>query len=529
MMKKLLGQVHHGQRGITGLETAIILIAFVVVAAVFAYTVLSAGLFSTQKSQEAVYSGLEEARSTMAIKGSVVASGVQGLNDADTPLAFETNDATDWGISRQSTAANIKEGVGALEITATALSAVGDYAQHKMPVTTTIAAADVVSAWVYASEAISAGDLQIAFDGDGAIVGGETLDVPALTGAGWVYVSGTLSAGSTDATEFGLLYAVDVFAAAATVRLDYVTLNDVSTGLEYLLSDADYPLGWTSADADMTLSRDTSVKKDGSGSLKVAVDAAGSADDVIASHTLASRNFSDGDVISFWIRASVITIGTDLIFHLDNADPIVPATPSQACAIPAMGTADTWTYVTCTLSGGDDTGIVAYGLEYNNDIAAVNINLDMVQAPVPASSRTKMPVTYADTIKITMSNALGGEAINFTATTDSNSDGLLGDETALHYLTVSYSDEYQSVEDLAWTLTKLVDLDTDDLLEANEQFQIVIDLKAVNLAATGLDKDAARKIGPNHEFTIQIRPEQGATLTVERAMGSVVYNSNDLN
>ncbi len=61
------------ERGITGLETAIILIAFVVVAAVFAYTVLSAGLFSTQKSQEAIYSGLEQAQSTLEIKGGVIA------------------------------------------------------------------------------------------------------------------------------------------------------------------------------------------------------------------------------------------------------------------------------------------------------------------------------------------------------------------------------------------------------------------------------------------------------------------------
>jgi archaeal flagellin FlaB len=61
------------ERGITGLETAIILIAFVVVASVFAYTVLSAGLFSTQKSQEAIYSGLQEAQSTLVMKGGVIA------------------------------------------------------------------------------------------------------------------------------------------------------------------------------------------------------------------------------------------------------------------------------------------------------------------------------------------------------------------------------------------------------------------------------------------------------------------------
>ncbi len=72
MIRKLTG-IHRWQKGITGLETAIILIAFVVVASVFAYTVLSAGLFSTQKSQEAVYAGLEETQSTMEQSGGVIA------------------------------------------------------------------------------------------------------------------------------------------------------------------------------------------------------------------------------------------------------------------------------------------------------------------------------------------------------------------------------------------------------------------------------------------------------------------------
>ncbi len=70
MLKKFLNH----EKGITGLETAIILIAFVVVAAVFAYTALSAGLFSTQKSQEAVYSGLKEAQSTIELRGPVIAT-----------------------------------------------------------------------------------------------------------------------------------------------------------------------------------------------------------------------------------------------------------------------------------------------------------------------------------------------------------------------------------------------------------------------------------------------------------------------
>jgi archaeal flagellin FlaB len=77
------------QKGITGLETAIILIAFVVVAAVFAYTALSAGLFSTQKAQEAVYSGLSEARSTIELKGGVIATaGTPGASGTIETITF---------------------------------------------------------------------------------------------------------------------------------------------------------------------------------------------------------------------------------------------------------------------------------------------------------------------------------------------------------------------------------------------------------------------------------------------------------
>jgi flagellin FlaB len=72
---KMYNKFFKHEKGITGLETAIILIAFVVVAAVFAYTALSAGLFSTQKAQEAIYAGLQEARSTLELRGPVIATG----------------------------------------------------------------------------------------------------------------------------------------------------------------------------------------------------------------------------------------------------------------------------------------------------------------------------------------------------------------------------------------------------------------------------------------------------------------------
>ena len=68
------------QRGITGLETAIILIAFVTVASVLAYSVLSAGIFSAERGKETVYGGLKGAQSTMELKGSVLGTSPAGTN-----------------------------------------------------------------------------------------------------------------------------------------------------------------------------------------------------------------------------------------------------------------------------------------------------------------------------------------------------------------------------------------------------------------------------------------------------------------
>lgn len=62
------------ERGITGLETAIVLIAFVVVAAVFAFVVLSTGLFSSERAKETVYAGLAKTRGTMELTGGVIAT-----------------------------------------------------------------------------------------------------------------------------------------------------------------------------------------------------------------------------------------------------------------------------------------------------------------------------------------------------------------------------------------------------------------------------------------------------------------------
>ncbi len=64
--------------GFTGLEAAIVLIAFVVVAAVFSYVELGAGFFTTQKAQQTVYSAVGQSSSTLQIIGNVYGTGTAG-------------------------------------------------------------------------------------------------------------------------------------------------------------------------------------------------------------------------------------------------------------------------------------------------------------------------------------------------------------------------------------------------------------------------------------------------------------------
>ena len=90
---RALRRGHRNEKGITGLETAIILIAFVTVAAVFGYAVLSAGIFSAEKGKETVYLGLQEAKSTMELTGSVVAFAADNASDTVTSIRFTVRNA----------------------------------------------------------------------------------------------------------------------------------------------------------------------------------------------------------------------------------------------------------------------------------------------------------------------------------------------------------------------------------------------------------------------------------------------------
>lgn len=76
----------------TGLEAAIVLIAFVVVAAVFSYVMLGAGFFTSQKSQEVVQTSVDQASSSVEAVGSVVGYGVNITDDSGKRIGRKISD-----------------------------------------------------------------------------------------------------------------------------------------------------------------------------------------------------------------------------------------------------------------------------------------------------------------------------------------------------------------------------------------------------------------------------------------------------
>jgi flagellin FlaB len=65
----------HAHRGVIGVESAIVMIAFVIVAAALAFVVLNMGFSTTQRAKTAIIASLEESSSSLEIGGKVTGSG----------------------------------------------------------------------------------------------------------------------------------------------------------------------------------------------------------------------------------------------------------------------------------------------------------------------------------------------------------------------------------------------------------------------------------------------------------------------
>ncbi len=84
-------------RGIIGIEAAIVLIAFVIVAAALAFVVLNMGFSTTQKAKTAIIAAINEAGSSMEIAGKITGTGDlpnQRLNATHFPLKIISGGAS---------------------------------------------------------------------------------------------------------------------------------------------------------------------------------------------------------------------------------------------------------------------------------------------------------------------------------------------------------------------------------------------------------------------------------------------------
>jgi len=88
-------RIFKDERGFTGLEAAIVLVAFVVVAAVFSYVMLGAGFYTTQKSKQVVDTGVKQASSSLTLDGQYIylnctsdANGTTGSNGTVGEISF---------------------------------------------------------------------------------------------------------------------------------------------------------------------------------------------------------------------------------------------------------------------------------------------------------------------------------------------------------------------------------------------------------------------------------------------------------
>ncbi len=87
----------HTHRGIIGIESAIVLIAFVIVAAALAFVVLNMGFATTQKAKTAIIAAVEEAGSSLEVAGKITAAGwvsQNALNVTNIPLKIVSGGAT---------------------------------------------------------------------------------------------------------------------------------------------------------------------------------------------------------------------------------------------------------------------------------------------------------------------------------------------------------------------------------------------------------------------------------------------------
>lgn len=154
---------------------------------------------------------------------------------------------------------------------------------------------------------------------------------------------------------------------------------------------------------------------------------------------------------------------------------------------------------------------------------AINAGLQQARGTMEVVGSVLALDTNADSnvnsLVFTVANALGGEAIDLTQTTDADADGLLSDEASKsHTMIVNYRDSAQQFSDITWTATQMGRGNSDSILDAGEKFQLTVSLTALT---TTLQKNAS--------FTLELKPKTGSVIVIKRTIPAVVDAVMDLN
>ena len=82
-MRGIFNIFRKDEKAFTGLESAIVLTAFVVVAAVFSYVVLGAGFTTSDTAKKTIDEGVKQTTSSVELAGDVIAKGTVGTETVD--------------------------------------------------------------------------------------------------------------------------------------------------------------------------------------------------------------------------------------------------------------------------------------------------------------------------------------------------------------------------------------------------------------------------------------------------------------
>ena len=112
--KKFLLNFAKQKRAIVGLEAAIILIAFVIIAAVFSFMVINQGLFATEQGKTVIQQGLQQASTPLSVDGTTfVKTATDGANVTGILVPLKTFGAKYVSMNNQTTVVTLKIGSNA--------------------------------------------------------------------------------------------------------------------------------------------------------------------------------------------------------------------------------------------------------------------------------------------------------------------------------------------------------------------------------------------------------------------------------